>query len=111
MSKPLLPRAPLIITRLLSSALCAPTLPRLSPSPGCEVFTTDFAVAGTCSENMYGMCESLYRPDLEPEDLFEVVSQALLSAVDRDAMSGWGAVVHVITPEGVTTRKLKARMD
>ena len=41
----------------------------------------------------------------------QVVSQALLSATDRDAMSGWGAVVHVLTPEGITTRRLKARMD
>ena len=57
------------------------------------------------------MCESLFRDSMEPEELFEVVSQALLSAVDRDAMSGWGAVVHIITPDGITTRRLKARMD
>lgn len=78
---------------------------------GAEVFTDDFVVAGTCSENLYGMCESLYKPDMEPEDLFEVVSQALLSAVDRDALSGWGAVVHLVTPEGTTVRHLKARVD
>jgi 20S proteasome subunit beta 3 len=78
---------------------------------GAEVFTSDFVVAGTCSENLYGMCESLYRPDMEPEELFEVISQALLSAVDRDALSGWGAVVHVITPAGTMTRRLQARMD
>lgn len=75
------------------------------------MFTKDFVVAGTCSENLYGMAESLYRPDMDPEELFEVASQALLSAVDRDALSGWGAVVHIITLDGVTTRRLKARMD
>jgi len=32
----------------------------------------------------------------EPEDLFETISQALLNAVDRDALSGWGAVVHLM---------------
>ena len=32
----------------------------------------------------------------EPDDLFETVSQALLNAVDRDAISGWGAVVHIM---------------
>ena len=53
----------------------------------------------------------LCRKDLEPEDLFEVVSQALLSAVDRDAMSGWGAVVHVVTADRIETRRLQARMD
>jgi 20S proteasome alpha/beta subunit len=33
----------------------------------------------------------------EPEDLFETISQTLLNAVDRDAYSGWGAVVHVVS--------------
>jgi len=64
----------------------------------------------------------------EPEDLFETISQTFLNAVDRDAFSGWGAVVHVMyvlsilrwvsrltlcssTPDKVITRKLKARMD
>ncbi len=32
----------------------------------------------------------------EPEDLFEVISQCLLSAVDRDALSGWGAVITIM---------------
>lgn len=47
----------------------------------------------------------------EPEDLFETISQALLNAVDRDAMSGWGAIVYIITPDKVTTHHLKGRMD
>ena len=78
---------------------------------GAAVSTDDFVVAGTCSENLYGMCESLYRKDMSPDELFEVISQALLSVVDRDAVSGWGAQVKIITPEGITTRELKARMD
>ncbi|RKP24744.1 nucleophile aminohydrolase [Syncephalis pseudoplumigaleata] len=76
---------------------------------GCINFAKDFVVCGTASPNLYGMCESLWEPDLEPEDLFETISQALISAVDRDALSGWGAVVHVITPERVVTRTLKTR--
>jgi 20S proteasome alpha/beta subunit len=32
----------------------------------------------------------------EPEDLFETISQALMNAVDRDAVSGWGAIVHIM---------------
>lgn len=43
----------------------------------------------------------MYRPDLEPDDLFETVGQCLLSSVDRDCMSGWGAVVHIITKDKV----------
>jgi len=78
---------------------------------GAQVTTDDFLVSGTCSEQLYGMCEALYRPNLDPEDLFETVSQCLLAAVDRDCLAGWGAIVHIITPEGVETRELKARKD
>lgn len=31
---------------------------------GCPMETEDFVVSGTCSEQMYGMCESLWEPDL-----------------------------------------------
>lgn len=63
---------------------------------GCINFAKDFVVSGTAGPNLYGMCESLWEPNLEPEDLFETISQALLNAQDRDALSGWGAVVHVM---------------
>lgn len=56
----------------------------------------DFVVSGTASEKLFGMAESLWEPDLPAEDLFETVSQTLLNAVDRDAYSGWGAVVWII---------------
>ncbi|MCO5587913.1 hypothetical protein L7F22_041865 [Adiantum nelumboides] len=54
--------------------------------------------------------ESLYMV-LEPEELFEVISQALLSSVDRDCLSGWGGIVHVVSANQVITRTLKGRMD
>ena len=31
---------------------------------GAGLVTDDFVVSGTCTENMYGMCESLYKPDM-----------------------------------------------
>jgi 20S proteasome subunit beta 3 len=78
---------------------------------GCPMETEDFVVSGTCTEQMYGMCESLWEPDMEPDMLFECISQALMNAVDRDAVSGWGGIVHIIEKDKVTTRTLKARMD
>lgn len=71
----------------------------------------NFIVSGTSTESLLGACESLYQENLEAEQLFEVISQAMLSALGRDSMSGWGAVVHVITPTGTITRTLKGRMD
>ena len=48
---------------------------------------------------------------MEPDELFEVISQCLLSSVDRDAYSGWGGEVYIVTPETITVRRLKTRMD
>ncbi|GAA6040013.1 hypothetical protein JCM8097_004738 [Rhodosporidiobolus ruineniae] len=78
---------------------------------GCINFAKDFVVSGTASEKLFGMAESLWEPELEPEDLFETISQTLLNAVDRDAYSGWGAVVWIVEKDKVTKRWLKARMD
>lgn len=80
-------------------------------SIGCIDFAKDFIVSGTASDQLYGMCESLYEPNLEPEDLFETISQALLNAVDRDALSGWGAVVYILTKDKIIKRVLKTRQD
>ena len=52
------------------------------------------------------MCESVWREDMEPDDLFEYISQALLNAVDRDASAGWGGIVHVIEPHQVNSHKI-----
>ncbi|CDR96797.1 proteasome A-type and B-type family protein, putative [Babesia bigemina] len=71
----------------------------------------DFVVVGTCSEQLYGICESLYRPNMDPPELFETISQCLMAAIDRDCLSGWGAEVHLITPEKITVSTLKTRMD
>eukprot|EP00055_Hartaetosiga_balthica_P002266 m.3330 g.3330 ORF g.3330 m.3330 type:complete len:205 (+) comp2052_c1_seq1:94-708(+) len=78
---------------------------------GCPNCPDDFVVGGTSSEQLYGMCESLYRPNMEPDELFEVVSQALMNAFDRDALAGWGGIVHIIEKDKITTRRLKTRMD
>lgn len=80
-------------------------------SIGCIDFAKDFVVSGTASDQLFGMCETLYEPNLEPEDLFECISQALLNAADRDALSGWGAVVYIVTKDKVVKRYLKSRQD
>lgn len=78
---------------------------------GCLAFADDFVCTGTASEAMMGVCEALWKPDLEPDDLFEVASQSLLAALDRDAFSGWGALVHILTPEELITRQIRTRQD
>jgi len=80
---------------------------------GAPCFPEYYVVSGTCTANLHGtcMCETLYRPGLGPDELFETISHALLAGVDRDTLSGWVPIVHVITKDGVTMRELKGRMD
>ncbi|KAL9264581.1 Proteasome subunit beta type-3-A-like protein, partial [Drosera capensis] len=65
-------------------------------SIGAKELAKDFVVAGTSSESLYGACEAMFKPNMEPEELFETVSQALLASVDRDCLAGWGGHVYVV---------------
>merc|ERR1712037_846521 len=60
----------------------------------------DYVVVGTCEDSLHGMCEALWREDMDKDELFECISQALLSSVDRDCLSGYGATVIVVTKDG-----------
>ena len=71
----------------------------------------DYVVGGTCSASLHGMCEALWRPDLEPEELFEVATQAMLSGVDRDCLSGYGATAFIVTKDKIIKRIIKGRTD
>lgn len=80
-------------------------------SIGCKDMGGDFQVAGTGSELLYGVAETFFKPDMGPEELYETISNCLLSALDRDSLSGWGAYVYVLTPNELTVRALKTRQD
>ena len=56
---------------------------------------TDF-VSLQHSDKLFGMAEGLWEEDLGPEELFETISQTLLGALERDALSGMGAIVRVM---------------
>ena len=70
-----------------------------------------FEVAGTGSEFLQGVCETFYKPNMEADQLEEVVANCLLSALDRDSLSGWGAYIYVLTPGEIKVKALKTRMD
>ena len=80
-------------------------------SIGYNEHSNTIEVAGTGSELLYGVAETFYKPDMDPDQLYEVISNCILSALDRDSLSGWGAYVYVLTPEGITVKALKTRMD
>ncbi|VWU49296.1 proteasome subunit beta type-3, putative [Hepatocystis sp. ex Piliocolobus tephrosceles] len=78
---------------------------------GAKSETNNFVVNGVTSEQLFGLCESFYISNQDENGLFETISQCLLSALDRDCLSGWGAEVLVLTPDKVIKKKLKTRMD
>nr|CAX72817.1 proteasome (prosome, macropain) subunit, beta type 3 [Schistosoma japonicum] len=78
---------------------------------GCVCEANDFVVSGTCTEQMYGMCETLWEENMDSKELFECISQCILNALNRDAISGWGARVYLIEKDAVTISDLKMRMD
>ena len=80
-------------------------------SIGCRDEHGSFQVAGTGAQLLYGCCEAFYKPDMEAEELVETVSNCLLSALDRDALSGWGAYVYLLKPDELIVRALKTRQD
>lgn len=55
-----------------------------------------YQVGGTAVEPLMGACETFYKKNMQPDELAEVVSQVLVSGMDRDILSGWGAVVYVL---------------
>eukprot|EP01015_Nassula_variabilis_P010462 TRINITY_DN183_c0_g1_i7.p3 TRINITY_DN183_c0_g1~~TRINITY_DN183_c0_g1_i7.p3 ORF type:complete len:127 (+),score=35.19 TRINITY_DN183_c0_g1_i7:66-446(+) len=78
-------------------------------SIGCLTKTEEFVVGGTAAETLYGIAEAFYRPNLNPDELGEIVAQILVSGCDRDILSGWGGVVYVLTEDGLSTKILKTK--
>lgn len=78
---------------------------------GCKTEPGNFVAEGTASDNLMGLCEALYREGMESEDLFETSVQAFLNAIDRDALSGWGAECLILSADKCITRSIKGRCD
>lgn len=78
---------------------------------GAQSRSEAFCVAGVASKSLYGTAEALWRPGLSSEDLAQVCGKAFLSALERDCLSGYGAIVYLITRDGVTEYDLACRND
>jgi len=79
---------------------------------GAKSQSRDFACIGAASSSMYGIAEAMWRPDMDAETLAKVCGRAFLSALERDCLSGYGAVVYVLTEDGgIIEYDLDARND
>lgn len=71
----------------------------------------DFLAIGTGSEYCLGVCEGFWREGMNPDELFEATAQALLSGIERDGSSGYGAIIYTVTKDKVNIKSIKTRMD
>eukprot|EP00557_Chaetoceros_sp_GSL56_P000462 CAMPEP_0176487538 /NCGR_PEP_ID=MMETSP0200_2-20121128/6196_1 /TAXON_ID=947934 /ORGANISM="Chaetoceros sp., Strain GSL56" /LENGTH=298 /DNA_ID=CAMNT_0017884395 /DNA_START=50 /DNA_END=946 /DNA_ORIENTATION=- len=71
-----------------------------------------FVCSGVAKKSLYGCAESLWRPNLSPEELVQVCGKAFLSALERDCLSGYGAVLYLMEGgKGIQEIELTCRND
>lgn len=63
---------------------------------GAKSTSQTFICSGVASKSLHGTAEALWKPDLDGEELVEVCGKAFVSALERDILSGYGAVVYLI---------------
>jgi 20S proteasome subunit beta 3 len=78
---------------------------------GAKSESDTFACAGTASKSLYGTAEALWKPNLSSEQLVHVCINAFLSALERDCLSGYGATIYLLTPNGITEYDIIGRSD
>ena len=66
-----------------------------------------YAAVGSGTELAIGVLEETYKEDMKLEEIKDLVTRAIKSAVSRDVMSGDGIDFLIITKEGVTEETLK----
>lgn len=78
---------------------------------GAQSISTSFVCSGMASDSLYGTAEAFWRPDLKPDELVEACGKAFQSALERDCLSGYGAMVYLITKDSITEYDLASRND
>eukprot|EP00545_Synedropsis_sp_CCMP1620_P008357 CAMPEP_0119010968 /NCGR_PEP_ID=MMETSP1176-20130426/5365_1 /TAXON_ID=265551 /ORGANISM="Synedropsis recta cf, Strain CCMP1620" /LENGTH=221 /DNA_ID=CAMNT_0006963719 /DNA_START=232 /DNA_END=897 /DNA_ORIENTATION=+ len=79
---------------------------------GAQSMSDCFVCAGVATKSLYGIAEALWRPKLSPSELAQVCGKAFLSALERDCLSGYGAVVYLMTEDGgIEVIELACRND
>lgn len=93
-----------------------------SKDKGIKIFNMDcigssnevyFAATGTAEKSLIGLSETLFKKNLNDEELYEVGVQIFLNSLNRDCISGFKAecmLINSLTNE-VIKRKIRGRMD
>mmetsp|Transcript_27397 Transcript_27397/g.31938 ORF Transcript_27397/g.31938 Transcript_27397/m.31938 type:complete len:313 (+) Transcript_27397:93-1031(+) len=79
---------------------------------GAQSKSSSFVCSGAASKSLYGTAEAMWRPELTPDELVQVCGRAFLSALERDCLSGYGAIIYLIVGgKGITEIDLACRND
>ncbi|KAH8270974.1 hypothetical protein KR044_007381, partial [Drosophila immigrans] len=69
----------------------------------------DFIIRGPIEKSLRQKIEILWRPDMEPMELFKMISKALTNVVYRGATNNWSAKVYILEKDRLTERVIKER--
>lgn len=79
---------------------------------GAKSLSKSFVCSGAASKSMYGAAEAMWSPGLSPQQLSRVCAKAFVSALERDCLSGYGAIVYlIIAEEGIYEYDIACRND
>ena len=79
---------------------------------GAQSKSSAFVCSGAASKSLYGCAEALWRPNLKPEELLHICGRAFLSALERDCLSGYGAILYLMEGgKGIQEFDLSCRND
>ncbi|MFX0169265.1 MAG: proteasome subunit beta [Candidatus Hodarchaeota archaeon] len=67
----------------------------------------EYAAVGTATSLVLGVLEANYRKDLSKKEAIELAVKAIRSATRRDAMSGDGIDLLIVTPEGIEAKEFE----
>lgn len=97
--------APLLTQVVIGGVDDAPAIYVLDPLG--SVIPDDYATVGSGAEVAIGVLESEYRKDLSEEEAKALAIKAIKSAIQRDAASGDGVDLLIITKSGMKEETIK----
>jgi 20S proteasome subunit beta 3 len=79
---------------------------------GAKSTSRAFCCSGAAAQSLYGTAEALWRPNLDEEQLVRTCARAFTTALERDCLSGYGAVVYLVSPsKGIVAYDISSRND
>jgi|Transcript_19819 20S proteasome subunit beta 3 len=70
-----------------------------------------FSVSGVGSEGLYGMCESLWKPEMSKAELFRTICKCISFTTNRDCLTGMGSSIHIISKGKIESKRVELRLD